>query len=163
MSSASQWKRCFTNPDSWGKWNIFRDYSWAWSWLDLPSPHHICLSHMENKEKQGFPAKMLGQRKRQTLPERARDFSRDFIQLLSVPWGFSLSLVLKEKPQILHPNPGDTTRGHGKGKVAPTALWHTQVWAALACGKEIPLQISSPCKSFGNNLTIPMRTEPAHH
>lgn len=48
----------------------------------------------------------------------------------------------------------DTRRGHWKGKAAPTAppvLWHLQVWG----GEEIPLQVSSQCKNFGNNLTAP--------
>lgn len=48
MSSASQWKRCFTNPDSWTKWNIFSALFLGLE-LSIPTPrdtpHHICLSH----------------------------------------------------------------------------------------------------------------------
>lgn len=70
MTSASQWKRCFTNPDSWMKWNIF---SALFLGLELPiptsrdTPHHICLSRRESKKNKDFPAKMLRLSGRATL------------------------------------------------------------------------------------------------
>lgn len=62
MTSASQWKRCFTNPDSWTKWNIFSALFLPLE-LSIPTsrdtPHHICLSHRENKKNKDFPAKIV--------------------------------------------------------------------------------------------------------
>lgn len=153
MSSASQWKRCFTNPDSWMKWNIFSALFLGLE-LSIPTsrdtPHHICLSHRKNTKNEDFPAKkccaFLGvlslaeEESESHPPDRGsgaspRTHPPGFTQLLLIPWEFSLSLVLlEEKPQILPPNPGwnswDSTRGHWKGKVVPTAppvLWHIQV------------------------------------
>lgn len=171
MSSASQWKRCFTNPDSWMKWNIFSALFLGLELADLSiptsrdTPHHICLSHTWGTRKTriflhkrcGF----LGVARVRLLcfpsPWQSHGLlqgliHKDFIQLLLGPWEFSLSLVLlkaNNKSFIqIQPEVWDTRRGHWKGKVAPTApsvLWHIQVWG----GKEIPLQDSSQCKNLG--------------
>lgn len=97
MSSASQWKRCFTNPDSWTKWNIF---SALFPGLELSGslhPHiqgqptpHLSVTHKEQEKKWGFSCKnvvalwvcRVWQRKSQTpvLPiylTEVRGFSKD--------------------------------------------------------------------------------------
>lgn len=89
MSSASQWKRCFTNPDSWMKWNIFSALFLGLELADLSiptsrdTPHHICLSHTWGTRKTriflhkrcGF----LGVARVRLLcfPARVRGFSKD--------------------------------------------------------------------------------------
>lgn len=83
MTSASQWKRCFTNPDSWMKGNIFRALFLGLGLAGSPQPHiqghptpHLSVTHGE----QGKPGSScrnvvaswachVGQRKSQTLPE----------------------------------------------------------------------------------------------
>lgn len=97
MTSASQWKRCFTNPDSWTKWNIF---SALFPGLELSGslhPHiqgqptpHLSVTHKEQEKKRGFSCKnvvalwacRVWQRKSQTpaLPiylTEVRGFSKD--------------------------------------------------------------------------------------
>lgn len=161
MTSASQWKRCFTNPDSWMKWNIFRALFLGLELAGSPQPHiqghptpHLSVTHGE-QGKTGFSCKNVGafwpchagQSKSQTPPERVRDFSRDFMQLLLVPWEFSLVLVLpKGKQQILHPNPGDTRRGHWRCQVVPTAplahpgLGSSPLWQGNSTPSFLPAQ-----------------------
>lgn len=83
MTSASQWKRCFTNPDSWMKWNIFRALFLGLGLAGSPQPHiqghptpHLSVTHGE-QGKPGFSCRNVvaswachvGQRKSQTLPE----------------------------------------------------------------------------------------------
>lgn len=185
MSSASQWKRCFTNPDSWMKWNIFSALFLGLE-LSIPTsrdtPHHICLSHRKNKKNEDFPAKKccaflgvlsLAEEESKFLCfsftwQRVRGFSKDSSTRIypAAPHPMGILLVFgssggkatnpSSKPRL---ELWDSTRGHWKGKVVPTAppvLWHIQVWGALPCGKEIPLPVSSQCQNFRNNLTTPI-------
>lgn len=63
MTSASQWKRCFTNPDSWAKWDIFSALFLGLELAGSLQPHiqghptpHLSVTHGK-QEKRGFSCK----------------------------------------------------------------------------------------------------------
>lgn len=180
MSSASQWKRCFTNADSWMKWNIF---SALFLGLELPGslpPHiqghptaHLSVTHpWRTRKTRIFLQKcggFLGAARVRLFPSTCQSqgllqghIHKDFIQLLPVPWEFSLSLVLlKGKQQILHPS---SRRGHWKGKVAPTAppaLAHPGLGSSPSWQGKFHSKFLPNAKILGITWQLQVRTEPS--
>lgn len=177
MTSASQWKRCFTNPDSWMKGNIFRALFLGLGLAGSPQPHiqghptpHLSVTHGE-QGKPGFSCRNVvaswachvGQRKSQTLPERGRDF----IQLLSVPWELSLSLVLKEEQQILpqiQETPEEATERAEWLPQRPPCSGTSRFGQLSPVARKFHSKfLPSAKKSLGITWEFPVRTEPAHH
>lgn len=149
MTSASQWKRCFTNPDSWMKWNIF---SALFPGLELSGslhPHiqghptpHLSVTHKE-QEKQGFSCKnvvalwvcWVWQRRVRLLcfpstwqrsGASPRTHPQGLYPAALCPMGILL-VFGSSKGKATNPSSKprlevwDSRRGHWKGKVVPTA------------------------------------------
>lgn len=191
MSSASQWKRCFTNPDSWTKWNIFSALFLGLE-LSIPTPrdtpHHICLPHIGRTRKTriflqkccGFlgvprPAESESDSCASiylTEPGASpRTHPRGFYPAAPYPMGILLVFGSSEgkatnpssKPRL---EVWDSRRGTTeKAKWFPWALAQ-QVWGVLLCGKGIPLQVSSQYrkkKKLGKTWQLQVKTEAAPH
>lgn len=164
MTSASQWKRCFTNPGSWTKWNIF-SFS--------PSPHpgtahttFVCHTGRTRKRRiflqkgRGFlGAPRLAEEEPDSCasppPDRAKDSST---RTLSLSQGNSpcLWFFWRGKQQIFHPNPG--WKSETPEEAAEKAKWFPQ--RLLSSGTAsfgqlslVPREFHPNAKNLGNNPT----------
>lgn len=166
MSSASQWKRCFTNADSWMKWNIF---SALFLGLELPGslpPHiqghptaHLSVTHPWRTRKTRIflqkCAGFLGQQESDSShpPARARGFSKDtstrILSSCSLSHGNSLCLWFfwRESNKSFIQAAEEATE-KAKWLPQPPLLWHIQVWGALSHGKENSTPNFFPMQKF---------------
>lgn len=167
MTSASQWKRCFTNPDSGTKWNIFSALFLGPELSESLQPHiqghptpHLSVTHRE-REKQWFSCKnvvpfwvWLCSHPPDRGQGLLRGHPQGLHQLLLVPWESSLSLALKgsDKSSKSGREVGDSSTERQSGSHSTSSLG------------ELPLGGRSffPMQEFWNNLTLQARTDPAH-